>query len=29
MAKVVVDLELKYKEAAFEIEQLNKQVVKL
>ena len=29
MAKVVIDLELKYKEAAFEIEQLNKQVVKL
>mgnify|MGYP005992997117 CR=1 FL=1 len=29
MAKVKIDLELKYKEAAFEIEQLNKQVVKL
>lgn len=27
MAKVVVDFELKYKEAAFEIEQLNKQIV--
>ena len=29
MAKVIVDFELKYKEAAFEIEQLNKQIVGL
>jgi len=29
MAKVVVDFELKYKEAAFEIEQLNEQIVGL
>lgn len=29
MAKVRIDVELKYKEAAFEIEQLNKQIVKL
>lgn len=29
MAKVVVDVELKYKEAAFEIEQLNKEINKL
>lgn len=29
MAKVVIDLELKYKEAAYEIEQLNKQFVEL